>query len=207
MKYLHFWLRFARHAPQGPLATKAGIVTNPVRVLPILSARLVPSISPSTEGREMNSSWIKSLLVTMPLSAVLTLSGCGSSPTAPSVSPPSSPPSTAESSVVAMPAAATILPGQSQQFVAQVSGLSDKTVTWQVEGSGGGTITSTGLYTAPSATGVYTVIATSSAGANYSAAALVLVTAKPSPFSPTGNLVYGREFHTATLLAARGRRS
>ena len=149
----------------------------------------------------MNSSWIKSLLVTMPLSAVLTLSGCGSSPTAPSVSPPSSPPSTAESSVVAMPAAATILPGQSQQFVAQVSGLSDKTVTWQVEGSGGGTITSTGLYTAPSATGVYTVIATSSAGANYSAAALVLVTAKPSPFSPTGNLVYGREFHTATLLA------
>ena len=36
MKYLHFWLRFARHAPQGPLATKAGIVTNPVRVLPIL---------------------------------------------------------------------------------------------------------------------------------------------------------------------------
>jgi len=82
MKYLHLWLRFARHATQGPLATKAGIVTNPVRVLPILSARLVPSISPSTEGREMNSSWIKSLLVIMPLSAVLTLSGCGSSPTA-----------------------------------------------------------------------------------------------------------------------------
>jgi hypothetical protein len=105
----------------------------------------------------MNSSWVKSLVVITPLSAVLTLSGCGSSPTPPSVSPPSvSPPPTAESSVVVMPAAATILPGQSQQFVAQVSGLSDKTVTWQVEGSGGGTITSTGLYTAPSVTGAYT---------------------------------------------------
>ncbi len=150
----------------------------------------------------MNSSWIKSLLVIMPLSAVLTLSGCGSSSTPQSVSlPPASPPPTAGSSVVVMPAAATVLPGQSQQFMAQVSGLSDKTVTWQVEGSGGGTITSAGLYTAPSATGVYTVIATSSADANYSAAAVVLVTAKPSPFSPTGNLVHGRGFHTATLLA------
>jgi Galactose oxidase, central domain len=85
--------------------------------------------------------------------------------------------------------------------MAQVSGLSNKTVTWQVEGSGSGTITSTGLYTAPSATGVYTVVATSSAGANYSAVAVAFVTAKPSPFSPTGNLVHGREFHTATLLA------
>ena len=45
------------------------------------------------------------------------------------------------------------------------------------------------------------MIATSSADANYSAVAVVLVTAKPSPFSPTGNLVHGREFHTATLLA------
>jgi hypothetical protein len=36
MKYSHFWLRFARHALRGLLATKAGIVTNPVRVLPIL---------------------------------------------------------------------------------------------------------------------------------------------------------------------------
>lgn len=150
----------------------------------------------------MSSSWIKSFLVITPLSAVLTLSGCGSSPTPQSVSlPPASPPSAAGSSVVVTPAAASVLPGQSQQFMAQVSGLSDKTVTWQVEGSGGGTITSAGLYTAPSATGVYTVMATSSAGANYSTAAVVLVTAKPSPFSSTGNLVHERVFHTATLLA------
>ena len=69
----------------------------------------------------MNSIWIKSLLVITPLSAVLTLSSCGSSPTPQSVSahPDSPPPPAAEG----------------------------------------------------------------------------------SPFLPTGNLVYAREFHTATLLA------
>ena len=152
----------------------------------------------------MNSSWVKSLLVITPLSAVLTLSSCGSSSTPQSVSPPSvssPPPPAAATSLVVMPAAAAVLPGQSQQFVAQVSGLSDKTVTWQVEGSGGGTITSTGLYTASSTTGVYNVIATPSENKYDSGGAVVLVTAKPSPFSPTGNLVHEREFHTATLLA------
>ncbi len=99
------------------------------------------------------------------------------------------------------PAAASILPGQSQQFVAQVSGLSDKTLTWQVEGSGGGTITSNGLYTAPSTTGIYKVIATPSENMYDANAAVVLVTAKPSPFSPTGHPVHERQFHTATLLA------
>ena len=149
----------------------------------------------------MNSRWVKSLLLTL-LSAVLTLSGCGSSFRLPPGSPPpGSPLPTPDGSVVIMPAAASILPGQSQQFVAQVSGLGDTTVTWKVEGSGGGTITSNGLYTASSTTGVYNVIATPSANIYDSNAAVVLVTAKPSPFSPTGNLVHARQFHTATLLA------
>jgi hypothetical protein len=69
----------------------------------------------------MNSSWVKSLLVITPLSAVLTLSSCGSSPTPQSASPPSASPSP--------------------------------------------------------------------------------LAAEGSPFSPTGNLVHAREFHTATLLA------
>ena len=228
----------------------------------------------------MNSSWVKSLLVITLLSAVLTLCGCGSSPTFPTPPPTSEP---AEPAVVVTPKTATVLRGQSQQFMAQVSGLSEKTVTWHatasvgtidstglytapldgdgfvvtitaastvapgvignaavnlpsvtlsiaplatavapglslaftatatgladtdvnwtVEGSSGGTITNAGLYTAPSATGIYKVIATASADANYSASAVVLVTAKPSPFSPTGNLVHERSFHSATLLA------
>ena len=98
------------------------------------------------------------------------------------------------------PLAIAVVPGLSHTFTATVTGLANTDVNWTVKDSGGGTITTAGLYTAPSATGIYTVIATASADSNYSAAAVVLVTAKPSPFSPTGNLVHGREFHTATLL-------
>ena len=90
------------------------------------------------------------------------------------------------------PLAIAVVPGLSHAFTATVTGLANTEVNWTVKGSGGGTITSAGLYTAPSATGIYKVIATASADTNYSAAAVVLVTAKPSPFSPTGNLVHGR---------------
>src|SRR5450755_1133102 len=88
----------------------------------------------------MYSSWTKSLLAIMPLSAVLTLSGCGSS--LPPVSPQ------VGTSVVVIPATATILRGQSQQFMAQVSGLDDQTVTWHATVNVG-TVDSSGLYTAP----------------------------------------------------------
>ena len=59
---------------------------------------------------------------------------------APACSPPPGSGSSEDGSVVIMPAAATILPGQSQQFVAQVSGLSDKTVTGAVANVGGRSI-------------------------------------------------------------------
>jgi Kelch motif len=239
----------------------------------------------------MYSSRVKSRLVITALSAVLTLSSCGSSPTPQPVSSPSAPspsappPPTAESSVVVTPATATVFRGQSQQFVAEVSGVSDQTVTWQattgagtidsaglytapsdgasagylvtitaiskvspsvlgsalvtlpsgvltiapdtvvvrpgvaqaftatvvgladnrvtwtVQGAGGGTITSDGLYTAPLATGVYSVAATSSANEDYSTTAVVVVATTPSPFSPTGQPVLSRSFHTATLMS------
>lgn len=241
----------------------------------------------------MNSSWIESLLVIIPLAVVLTLSGCGSSPTLPPVLPPAPTPTPAPSpppapsptvTVMVTPATATVLRGQSQQFAAQVSGVSDQTVTWQatidagtidstglytapsdgasagyfvtitavskaspntigtalvtlpsgvltvapnaivvrpgatqafsatvvgladtqvnwtVQGTGGGTITSDGLYTAPLATGLYSVAATSSANEDYSTTALVVVTTTPSKFSPTGQPVLSRSFHTATLM-------
>jgi hypothetical protein len=99
------------------------------------------------------------------------------------------------------PLAIAVVPGLSHAFTATVTGLANTDVNWTVEGNGGGTITTAGLYTAPLATGIYTVIATASADANYSATAVVLVTAKSSPFSPTRNLVHQRQFHTATLLA------
>jgi hypothetical protein len=94
-----------------------------------------------------------------------------------------------------------IAPGSSHTFSATVVGLSSAQVGWSVQGTGGGTITSAGVYTASSTIGIYSVVATSPVNANYSAAATVLVTTTPNSFSPTGNLNHGRAFHTATLLA------
>lgn len=97
----------------------------------------------------MKSSWLKSLLGITPLSVVLTLSGCGSSPISSIPSPPPSIVVGSTARVLVTPGTATILRGQSQKFVAQVSGLSDQSVNWHAT-TNAGTIDSTGLYTAPS---------------------------------------------------------
>src|ERR1039458_2651264 len=96
------------------------------------------------------------------------------------------------------PAAVAIVPGASQTFSATVVGLDSTQVSWTVQG--GGTITSAGLYSAPSTSGLSYVVATSSANTNYSATAVVIVATNTTVSSPTGNLQDGREFHTATLL-------
>src|ERR1017187_5599342 len=96
------------------------------------------------------------------------------------------------------PGAVAIVPGASQTFSATVVGLDSTQVNWTVQG--GGTISSAGLYSAPSTSGLSYVVATSSANANYSAWALVLVATNTTVSSPTGNLQDGRWFHTATLL-------
>jgi hypothetical protein len=64
------------------------------------------------------------------------------------------------------PSSATIAPSSTQQFAATIQGLSNAAVTWSVDGVAGGnsnngTITSTGLYSAPAAIGAHTVAATS----------------------------------------------
>ena len=62
------------------------------------------------------------------------------------------------------PAGAAVLPGGNQQFTATVEGLTNASVNWSVDGVAGGnssvgTINSSGLYTAPNATGARTVSA------------------------------------------------
>jgi len=59
------------------------------------------------------------------------------------------------------PAKATLFAGEMQTFVATVVGIRDKTVNWAVEEENGGTITDSGLYTAPKIQGVYHITATS----------------------------------------------
>jgi hypothetical protein len=70
----------------------------------------------------------------------------------------------------------TVDQGAVVELSAQVSGTSNTSVTWAVEGgNANGTITSTGVYTAPSRVGSYTVIATSVADPSKKATATLTV--------------------------------
>ncbi len=82
------------------------------------------------------------------------------------------------------PQSAMLAPLGTQQFMASVQGTSNTGVTWSVDGVAGGnntvgTISSTGLYTAPATLGTHTVTATSSALPSYSVNASVTVTEAP----------------------------
>jgi Glycosyl hydrolases family 39/Bacterial Ig-like domain (group 2) len=79
------------------------------------------------------------------------------------------------------PSAATLAPGQTQQFQATVTNTSNTNVTWSVDGTAGGsaqigTIAANGLYTAPATAGTHTVTAISQADASASGSAQVTVT-------------------------------
>jgi hypothetical protein len=82
-----------------------------------------------------------------------------------------------------------------------VTGTIDQTVSWGVAEAGGGTITSGGMYTAPSAVGTYYVVVTSSADTTKSATATVTVTALAPPavtvaISPkTATVTAGPDLH------------
>ena len=78
------------------------------------------------------------------------------------------------------PLSAALLTGGTQQFTAYVSGSSNTAVTWSATG---GTVSSSGLYTAPATAGTYSVTATSQADSTKSASATVTVTAPSSPLA------------------------
>jgi hypothetical protein len=80
--------------------------------------------------------------------------------------------------VTIQPAAATLTLRQSQNFTASVIGSVNTTVAWNVqEGSAGGSITGTGVYTAPNVPGTFHVVATSQADPTQQATATVTVQA------------------------------
>ena len=77
--------------------------------------------------------------------------------------------------VTVSPSTATVATGGTQTFTASVYNRGQD-VTWSVEeGSTGGTITSAGVYTAPTTPGTYHVIATSVADNSVSGTATVTV--------------------------------
>src|SRR5215467_11366022 len=77
------------------------------------------------------------------LAAIVFLSSCGGSSTPP-----------VPITVTVTPPSATVSPGATKQFLATVTGTTNTAVTWKVNGTAGGnstvgTISATGLYTAP----------------------------------------------------------
>jgi large repetitive protein len=88
--------------------------------------------------------------------------------------------------VTITPSAVNLAENGSQQFTATVTGATDTSVTWSVEeGSSGGTVNGSGLYSAPSVLGTFHVVATSNADGTQSAIATVTM----SGFIHTG-LIY-----------------
>ncbi len=106
------------------------------------------------------------------LAAMLFLSACGGGGGGNNNPPPPA------VTVTVSPATATVNAGLTVQFTAAVANISNTAVTWTV--SGGGTISTGGLYTAPATppSGAVTVTATSQA--DTSASGSVTVTVKPA---------------------------
>ena len=95
-----------------------------------------------------------------------------------------------------------VKPNASITFSATLEGLASAGVSWAVQGTGAGSVNSSGMYTAPATQGGYNIVATSTANANYSATAVAWVSSAPvSPFTPTGDTNEPRGQHTATLLS------
>lgn len=100
------------------------------------------------------------------------------------------------------PKSATVASSGNKTFTATVTGASNTQVTWSVVETTGGSITSAGVYTAPTTAGTYHVKATSVADTTKSATATVTVSAAtPSGVFPIGTWVgpHGASFTVTKL--------
>jgi len=82
---------------------------------------------------------------------------------------------TATTAVTITPTSVTVAPSATYQFTAAVTGNSNTAVTWSVVEAGGGSVSTSGLYTAPASAGTYHVKVTSQADTTVSATATVTV--------------------------------
>ena len=91
------------------------------------------------------------------------------------------PPPPGQITVAVSPKRAAVTTGQTQTFVASVTGSSNTSVTWEVDGTAGGsatvgTVSAGGVYTPPTSGGTHTVLARSAADSTVTASASVAVT-------------------------------
>ena len=120
------------------------------------------------------------LLVLFAISLCFLLAYCGGGD---SSTPPGTPPPSGAVTVTVTPATSSVIITQTQQFTAAVANTSNSTVTWAVNGTAGGdanagTISNTGVYTAPAklpTTTDVTITATSAADNTKSASGTVTV--------------------------------
>ncbi len=104
-------------------------------------------------------------------------------------------------SVNLKPGSANVQVGHSRSFEASIVGTADEGVTWSIdEGAAGGNIDDQGIYTAPAATGTFTVRARSIADPSKSGTATVRAVANGFVLGPVSGVSGGWEV-TATRLA------
>jgi len=142
----------------------------------------VPSSAVTFNGVNHSATFVNASQLTINLSA-LDLATVGTFPVVVTNPGPGGGSATASFTVLPLviisPSPVSVPAGSMQTFTATVSG--GGTVTWSVEeGASGGSITSTGIYTAPTQTGAYHVVATNAADASETATATVNVVAGPS---------------------------
>jgi pectate lyase len=139
----------------------------PANIAPGASQSFAVAFAATTPGTAVGSLSIMTSASASPVVVQLsaTATSSGSTP----------PPGTGVTSVSINPASATATPSGSIPFAATVQGTTtNSAVTWAATS---GTITSAGVYTAPSAAGTATVTATSVADTTKSASAIVTVSA------------------------------
>jgi len=128
------------------------------------------------------------------LLGITLLLGCGGEPTN----------NTNNSTTVSLsvsPSSTLLDQGGTVQFSASVSGSSNPAVIWSIqEGSGGGSISETGLYTAPSGAMEVHVVATSLADPSKSFSALVTVSAVSVSLPSTAGVPRGRQRQFAVVV-------
>ncbi|HSY12375.1 MAG TPA: hypothetical protein VK976_09315 [Verrucomicrobiae bacterium] len=120
------------------------------------------------------------------------------------VNPVSSPPPPPVITVTIAPTTATVGAGQTQQFTATVTGTTNTGVTWSVDGVTGGnttvgTVSTSGLYSAPATAAGHTVTATSVADTTKSASAAITVLAMTISPTTTSLTPYGTRQFRATV--------
>ena len=162
----------------------------PLNLPPGQSSSFKVTFSPTAAGSDSGSVSLASNTASSPTKVAL--SGIATQPTSPSVT-----------GVTISPTNQSVQTGHTIQFTDTVQGTTSNTsVTWTASA---GSISTTGLFTAPSSAGTVTVTATSNADASKSASTTVTVTA-PTSSAPTGPQYYvsttGDDANTGTSTSA-----